>query len=47
MKFFMKLVLPPLVALPVIFLLFPTAIGALIWQLLSTAWLLICMKQED
>lgn len=47
MRFFMRLVIPPLIALPVVFFFFPTAVGALIWQLLSTAWLLLCMKQGD
>jgi hypothetical protein len=48
MKFFAKLVVPPLVLLPVMFLVFPTVIGALIWQLLSTAWLMVlCINKGE
>jgi hypothetical protein len=37
----------PLALLPVIFILMPTAVGALIWQVLSSAWLLFWFNKED
>ena len=46
MKFFMKLAVPPFVGLPIVFMLMPTAIGALLWQVLSSAWLLFCFKED-
>ena len=41
---FMMLV-PPFVALPFVFLLMPTAWGALLWQVVSTGWILFCYKK--
>ena len=37
----------PLVSLPIIFILIPTALGALIWQILSSAWLLFWFNKKD
>jgi hypothetical protein len=45
MRFFLGLVVPPIVALPVVFVFLPTAVGALLWQSLSIAWLLFWFKR--
>lgn len=47
MKYFLKLAAPPLVVLPIIFILMPTALGALLWQVTSTVWLLFCIKRSE
>ena len=45
MWFFFLLIVPPFVALPFVFLLMPTAWGALLWQVVSTGWILFCYKK--
>jgi hypothetical protein len=45
MWFFFLLVVPPFVALPFFFLLYPTAFGALWWQMLSMCWMMFCFKK--
>jgi hypothetical protein len=41
-----RILIVPLLLLPVIFLWIPNAIGAFIWQTLSVAWMLYWFKKE-
>lgn len=45
MWFVFMMLAPPFVALPFVFLLMPTAWGAVLWQVVSMGWILFCFKK--